>query len=58
MRTQEEWNALRQPCIIMSRCCGWLVDRNAGNPGKQQEWRDRLPYKPDFNKLNKEYATV
>jgi anaerobic ribonucleoside-triphosphate reductase len=34
----------RQECQIFSRCCGWLVPKHTGNPGKQQEYADRLVY--------------
>lgn len=35
---------VRQECQIMTRCCGWLVSKQSGNPGKQQEYKDRLVY--------------
>lgn len=37
----------RQECEIYSRCCGWLVARTAGNPGKKAEYNDRKEYKID-----------
>lgn len=37
-------NKKRQECTIFSRCCGWLVPRHAGNPGKQEEYKDRKTY--------------
>ena len=36
----------RQPCKIFSRCCGWYVEKESGNPGKQSEYSDRLEYSP------------
>lgn len=42
--TSEELQSKRQPCIIMTRCCGWLVQKTAGNPGKQAEYEDRKTY--------------
>jgi hypothetical protein len=27
-----------------TRCCGWIVPKSAGNPGKQQEYADRNNY--------------
>lgn len=34
----------RQECLCYTRCCGWLVPKQSGNPGKQQEYKDRLNY--------------
>ena len=35
----------RQECQVFSRVCGWLVQKDAGNPGKQAEYNDRKEYK-------------
>ena len=43
--TQKEWNAKRQLTQVFSRCCGWLVPKHTGNPGKQEEYKDRKNYK-------------
>ena len=42
--TQEEWNAKRTLCQVMTRVCGWLVPKHAGNLGKQSEYKDRKEY--------------
>jgi len=44
-KTQEQWNKLRTKTQIMTRCCGWLVTKHSGNPGKQEEYKDRKVYK-------------
>lgn len=39
-------NKKRQPVICMTRVCGWYVDKNSSNKGKQSEYSDRLEYSP------------
>ncbi len=38
-------NKKRQECKVYTRCCGWYVPKDAGNPGKQAEYKDRKPFK-------------
>jgi len=42
--TKEQLEKLRQPVENFTRCCGWLVQKSSSNPGKQQEYIDRLVY--------------
>lgn len=49
--TLEEKMKLRQPCIVMTRCCGWLVDKKSSNPGKQSEYYERKEYVIDYKTL-------
>ena len=43
--TNEDKNIQRTLCQVFSRCCGWLVPRHLGNPGKQSEYKDRKTFK-------------
>lgn len=52
--TQEEWDKLRTPAMNYTRCCGWIVPKTSGNPGKQQEYKDRNNYSVDVS-LNHEF---
>jgi anaerobic ribonucleoside-triphosphate reductase len=42
----------RTECIIYSRVVGWLTPTKNYNKGKTAEWRDRVPYRIDQDKIN------
>jgi hypothetical protein len=43
----EEKELERQPCLVYSRVCGYLVPSNQYNPGKLSEFEDRSVYNVD-----------
>jgi hypothetical protein len=58
MEEREVLQSKRQLVQNYTRCCGWLVPKESGNPGKQQEYADRNNYLIDksleheVNRLN------
>lgn len=40
-----------QECQVYSRVCGYIQSTKQWNPGKQEEYKARVPFKPDYEKL-------
>lgn len=34
-----------KPCEAVSRVVGYFSETTGWNPGKKEEWKDRIPYK-------------
>lgn len=47
MKMKEDINSKRTKCEIYSRVCGYLRPINQFNPGKIQEFHERVNYKID-----------
>lgn len=35
----------KRKCLVLSRIVGYFSELPGWNPGKKEEWKDRIPYK-------------